>query len=175
MKKIVLTFGLFSGAVLSAMMVATLPFIDRIGFDKSQLIGYTTIVLAFLFVFFGVRAYRDNVGAGAVSFVRAFGVGVLIAAIASVCYVATWQLLYYKFLPDFGEKYAAHVIEKERASGASEQAIAVKTAEVEKFQELYKNPLINASITFLEPFSVGLIIALLSAGILRRKQQPHPD
>ena len=51
MKKIVLTFGLIAGAILSAMMLLTLPFHDQIGFDKGYIIGYTTMVLAFLMVF----------------------------------------------------------------------------------------------------------------------------
>ena len=48
MKKIVWTFGLISGAILSLLMVATMPFVDRIGFDKSMVVGYTTMVLSFL-------------------------------------------------------------------------------------------------------------------------------
>ena len=31
------------------------------------------------------------------------------------------------------------------------------------------NPLINARLTFIEPFPVGLAITLISAAILRRK------
>jgi hypothetical protein len=62
MKKTVLTFGLISGALSSLMMVATVPFEDKIGFDKGEFVGYTIIVLSFLLVFFGIRSYRDNVG-----------------------------------------------------------------------------------------------------------------
>ena len=35
MKKTVLTFGLLSGGVSAAMMFATVPFIDRIGFESA--------------------------------------------------------------------------------------------------------------------------------------------
>ena len=62
MRRIVLTFGLIAGAVLSAVMFATMPFHDRIGFDRGAMIGYAAMVLAFLMIFFGVRAYRDSVG-----------------------------------------------------------------------------------------------------------------
>ena len=115
MKKTVLTFGLISGAILSAMMLLTLPFHDAIGFDRSMIVGYTTMVLAFLLVFFGVRSYRDNVAGGTVSFGRAFAVGALIAIVASLCYVATWEVVYRKIAPDYLEKYQAYVLEKERA------------------------------------------------------------
>jgi ABC-type glucose/galactose transport system permease subunit len=71
MKKTMLTFGLISGAVSSLMMVATVPFEGRIGFDKGLVIGYTSIVLSFLLVFFGIRSYRDNVGKGQITFAKA--------------------------------------------------------------------------------------------------------
>ena len=64
MKRIVLTFGLISGGILGAMMLATMPFMDTIGFEHGMVVGYTTMVLAFLLVFFGIRSYRDTVGAG---------------------------------------------------------------------------------------------------------------
>ncbi len=115
MKRTVLTFGLISGAIMSAMMLATLPFQDAIGFDRGAIIGYTTMVAASLLIYFGVRAYRDNVAGGTVRFGRALAVGAMIAAVAGVCYVATWEVIYFKFAPDFGTKYQAHVLEKARA------------------------------------------------------------
>jgi hypothetical protein len=172
MKKTVWTFGLIAGAILSGMMLVTLPFMDRIGFDRGQVIGYTTMVAAFLLIFFGIRSYRDNQGGRTVSFGRALLVGVLINLVASACYVATWQLIYYRIAPDFGDKYIAHIIEKERAQGATEQELASKRAEMQKFQEMYRNPLINIAVTFLEPFPVGLVMSLVSAGILRRRRRP---
>ena len=139
MKKTVLTFGLIAGALLSAMMLATIPFAERIGFDRGMVIGYTTMVLAFMFVFFGIRSYRENVGRGTISFGRGFVVGVLITAVASLCYVATWQFIYHKITPDFMEKYSAYKIEKERAAGATQQQLAEKAREMDRFNELYKN------------------------------------
>jgi len=173
MKKIVLTFGLISGAVLSAMMLITLPFHDQIGFERGMVVGYTTMVLAFLLVYFGVRQYRDTVGGGSVGFGRAFVVGAMIAAISSACYVATWEVIYFNFTPDFMEKYQAHELEKARADGATPEAIARKKAEMDHFAEMYQNPAINAAMTFMEPLPVALIVALVSAGVLgtRKKRE----
>jgi hypothetical protein len=171
MKKIVLTFGLISGAILSAMMLLTLPFMDSIGFDRGEIIGYTTMVLAFLLIFFGVRSYRDNVAGGAVGFRRALGVGSLIAVVASVCYVATWQVVYYKLAPDFGDKYKAYAVENVKSSGDSPEEIATQLAQMDKYMELYRNPAINIAITFIEPLPLGLVFAIVSAGILSRKRR----
>src|SRR2546423_13816994 len=166
MKKTVWTFGLISGAIISILMLVTIPFQDELGFDHSLVLGYTTMVLAFLLIYFGVRSYRDNVGGGSVRFGRAFVVGALIAVISSVCYVATWEVMYFKFMPDFLSKYQAHQLEKARAGGASEAAIAKQKAEMDKLGEMYKNPLVNSAMTFVEPLPVGLVIPRGSAGIL---------
>ena len=170
MKKIVLTFGLISGAILSGMMIVTLPFQDAIGFDRGAILGYTTMVGAFLLIYFGVRSYRDNIAGGTVRFGRAFAVGALIAVVASLCYVATWEVYYFKFAPDFMTKYQAHMLDNARADGASAEAIAIKKAEMDKLAILYKNPAINAAMTFLEPLPVALIVVLVSAGVLSRRK-----
>jgi hypothetical protein len=174
MKKTILTFGLISGAISSLMMVATVPFADRIGFDKGAVIGYTAIVLSFLLVFFGIRSYRDNVGNGQITFTKAFAVGISITLISCICYVVTWEVLYFHFLPGFMDKYGAHMIEKLKASGAGPAAIQAQLQQVKKYKEMYANPLLNAAMTFMEPFPIGLVITLISAAVLKRKPQSQP-
>jgi hypothetical protein len=169
MKKIVLTFGLISGAITSLTMVAIVPFARRIGFDKGAVIGYTSIVLSFLLVFSGIQSYRNNAGDGQITFSRAFAVGISITLISCACYVVTWEILYYSVFPDFWDRYGAHLIDKLRAAGASPAAIQARLQQVSRYKELYKNPLFNAAMTFIEPFSIGLVITLISAAILRRK------
>jgi hypothetical protein len=177
MKKTILTFGLISGVISSALMLGTMPFMDKIGFDKGVVVGYTGIVLSFLLVFFGVRSYRDNVLGGTISFTKAFTVGILITLISCVFYVATWEIIYFgNLMPDFFEKMTNHMVEQVRNSGASPSEVAAQLEQTRRFLEWYKNPLINAAITFIEPFPVGLIVTLVSAAILRKKpQEPQAE
>lgn len=169
MKKTVLTFGLISGVVSMAVMLPNLLLLDRIGFDKGVIVGYTAIVLSFMLVFFGIRSYRENVGGGRISFGRAVAVGILITLVSCAFYVISWEIIYYNFMPDFGDKYAAYAVEKEKASGASPQQIEKTVKEMKDMKALLDNPLTNAAITFTEPFPVGLIITLISAAVLRKK------
>jgi hypothetical protein len=171
MRKIILTFGLIAGVILAVMFSISLAFHDQIGLDAGMYIGYTSMVLAFLMVFFGVRAYRDNVAGGSVRFGRAFLVGLGITAVATVCYVATWEVIYYKFMPDFYDKYAAVVIDRAKKSGASEAAIAAKEKEMAAMTEAVKNPLVVIAYTILEPLPVGLVFTLIAAGVLSRKKR----
>jgi len=174
MKKIVLTFGFLSGGLSALMMFATLPFIDRLGFDNGAYVGYTAIVLSFLFVYFGVRSYRDNAQAGRLSFGRGFAVGLMITLISCVCYVVAWEILYFNFMPDFVEKWSAHAVEQARASGATDAAIAAKVQQMADFKRMYDNPFLNAAMTFAEPFPVGLLVTIVSAAVLR-KRTDGPD
>jgi uncharacterized protein DUF4199 len=176
MKRIVLTFGLISGAILAAMMWATLPFMEQIGFDNAQVVGYTTMVLAFLLIFFGIRSYRETIGNGFITFGRGFKVGILITLIACLCYTVAWEILYYNFIPDFGDKYTQYLIEKSRASGASPEQIANEVAKMERFKEIFKNPVYNFLLTFfVEPLPVGLVMTVLSALILKKRPQEAPQ
>ena len=175
MRKIVVTFGLISGAVSSLMMIALVTFGDRIGFDRGAVIGNTSIVLSFLMVFFGIRTYRDNIGNGQITFLRAFAVGLSITVISCIFYVLTWEVIYYNFIPGFWDRYGAHLVEKLTASGASPAAIQAKVEQVRKYKELYKNPLFNAALTFIHPFPIGLVIALFSALVLQRRPQSQPE
>jgi len=64
---------------------------------------------------------------------------------------------------------ALALLQKLKASGASAAAIQAKIQETEKFKVMYDNPLLNAAMTFIEPFPVGLGITLISAAVLRKK------
>lgn len=169
MKKIVLTFGLISGAILVLMMFANIPLMRRGEFGKLEIIGYSTMVASFLMVFFGIRSYRENVGGGTISFGKAVQVGLLITLISCVCYVIAWQIVYTNFTPDFVERYGNYMIEKARATGATPEELAAQREQIKSFKEWYANPFINVAFTLLEPLPVGLPITLISAALLRKK------
>lgn len=170
-RRIVLTFGSIAGAIMAAMVAAMVP-MSRSGpkdFDQAEIVGYTTMVLALLMVVLGIRSHREHLGAGTITFGKAFQVGILITLVASAAYVITWEIVYFNFLPDYLDQYAAHVVEKLRASGAADAAIAERTQEMADLKRLYANPLINVAMTLMEIFPVGLVVTLISAAVLRRK------
>jgi hypothetical protein len=179
MKRVVIIFGLISGVISSALMFLTLPLINNgtINFDNGEIFGYTAIFLSFLLVFFGIRSYRENAG-GTITFGRAFSVGILITLISCIFYVASWEIIYFKLMPDFArghiDKYAAHEIGTMREKGATDAAIAAKKVEMEKMKTMLDNPLLNSAMTFIEPFPVGLIVTLVSAAILRKRTRTVP-
>ncbi len=173
MKKTVLTFGLISGAMISILMGGSLLIADKIGSGHSMLLGYTMMVASFLLIYFGIRSYRDDSLGGQISFGRAFTCGLLITLITTACYVATWEVLYFNFMPHFMDGYWAAQIRHVQSSGLDPAAIAAQVAAIKHQAELYQNPLVNMAYTFIEPLPVGLLITLISAAVLRRKAPAH--
>jgi Protein of unknown function (DUF4199) len=169
MKKTVLTFGLIAGVMISVLMDTTLLLRNKIGASHSMLLGYTMMVASFLLVYFGIRSYRDNNLAGQISFGRAFSCGILITLITCVCYVATWEVIYFNFMPHFMDSYFAAQIYKVQAAGLDPATTAARVAAIQHSQQLYQNPIVNMAYTFMEPLPVGLLITLISAAVLRRK------
>ena len=101
MKKIVLTFGLISGLMISVLMNGSILISSKSGSGHSMALGYTIMVASFLLVYFGIRSYRDNVLSGQISFGRALACGLLITAITCGCYVVTWEIVYFNIHATF--------------------------------------------------------------------------
>jgi hypothetical protein len=175
MKKTVLTFGIISGVIMSILMDGSVLLAGKIGSSHSLILGYTNIVASFLLVYFGIRSYRDNTLAGQISFGRAFACGILITLITTIFYVATWEVIYFNFMPHFMDSYFAALIHKAQSSSLDPAALAAKVAEIQHSQQLYQNPFVNMAYTFMEPAPVGLLITLISAAILRRKAPVIPS
>lgn len=171
LRNIVLRFGLLSGVILLADSAVLLPLCMKgiVNFEHNEVIGYTAMVLAFLMVFFGIRTYRETVAGGAISFGKAFQVGILICLVTCAMYVISWEITYFNFFPDFLEKYNASVLAKMHARGASAADIQKRAAQLAEVGKHYHNLFYNSAITFMEVFPVGLIVTLVSAAILRRK------
>ena len=169
MKKVIWTYGLVAGAITMLSIAIATIFHDQIGFDKGMYVGYSMMLLAFSMIFIGVKNYRDKLHHGVVGFGAAFKIGLMITLIASTIYVLTWLVVYYNFMPDFMEKYAVYEIDQLKAAGASTAEIASKSKEMADFSILYKNPFVNAGMTYMEILPVGLLVSLISAFILKRK------
>ncbi|MEO6523272.1 MAG: DUF4199 domain-containing protein [Mucilaginibacter sp.] len=170
MKRTVLVFGLISGLIVSVWMVASMAWFHYVeNCQGSMVLGYAGMLLAFSFVFVGVKSYRDKHNGGVISFGKAFQMGLYISLIASTLYVISWLVDYYVFIPDFMDKYGAQMLKQAQSSGASAAELSKKAAEVASMKAMYKSPIMVVLYTYMEPFPVGLIVSLVTALVLKRK------
>ena len=172
MKKVVLTYGLIAGAIVAAFMVyGTYAMNSNPDFEGSMLLGYTGMLVAFSFVFIGVKNYRDKQNHGAITFGKALKIGALISLIASTVYVGVWLIEYYFFFPDFMEKYTDLMLKKMDTATMTASEIKAKTDEMMQYKEMYKNPIWVIVMTYAEVLvPIGLLVPIISALLLKRKQ-----
>jgi hypothetical protein len=165
--KYALIYGLLSGLVVSAIIVASIALAPDGGAFHSLWFGYLVMLVALTFIFVGVKRYRDVERGGVIKFLPAFFMGVGIAAVAGIAYVCVWELYEastgYRFMDD----YIAAMIRHRQAEGASAAEIARQVSEMDDMRTSYANPLFRIPMVFLEIFPVGLIVALISAALLR--------
>jgi hypothetical protein len=172
MKKNVFVFGLLSGLIIAAFMVySTLNCYYNANFKASEVIGYAGMLIAFSFIFLGIKNYRDKFNNGVISFGKAFKVGLFITLVASTFYVLVWAIEYYLFVPDWMDKYCTHMINEAKQGGVSQLQFDKTNAQMNWYKEMYKNPLFLILLTYAEVLPVGLVISLISALILKRKHR----
>ena len=163
--KYVLIYGLLSGSVIAAVITAALV-LGPEG-THSLWFGYSVMLVALTFIFVGVKRYRDVERGGVIKFLPAFGMGLAIAIVAGIAYVGVWESYLAVSGYRFMDEYIAAMISQSRAGGASAAEIARLTAEIEPMRAIYANPLYRMPLTFLEVFPVGLLVAIVSAALLR--------
>ena len=171
MTKIVLIFGLISGAIAGALMWLLITFVgkDAVNFDNAMFVGYATMLIALSLVFFGIKSYRDNNG-GRISFFKALQVGILISLISAFCYAAAWEIYYPSVGDEFMQKYTTYYLDKMKKDGASEAEIEKARVEGEQFMELYRNFFVRFAFSLMEIVPVGIIVTLISAALLRKRE-----
>ena len=170
MKSYVVKFGFVSGGISAALMILT--FVILRGpwlFDNGAYVGYAGMVLSFAVIYVGVRQYREQAGQGSVSFGKALQAGLLMALISSCCYTILWLCINHFLWPNFTDDYIQHEMTRLRQSGAAEAVLQQKMKALEEYKSMAANPLVNALLTLTEPLPVGIIVALISAAILRKK------
>ena len=141
----------------------------NLDFGLGEILGYTAMLLALSTVFFGVKRHRDVVLDGKISFKGAFGNAMVIVGVAAAVYVVGWEIYYPNFAGDFGQEYGEYMIQNLEAQGLSAAEVAAEKASLQRWIERYENPLYRIPITLTEILPLGLIVALVSALILRRK------
>ena len=172
MTRIVLIFGLISGAIIALLMTALALFVSdgTLNFDNGTIVGYATMLIALSMIFFGIKSYRDNNG-GKISFLKGLQVGLLISLVSALCYGITWEVYQRSGRGDeFMKKYTEYYLDKMKKEGASDAEVEKARVEGEQFMELYKKFYIRFPMTLMEILPVGVVVTLVSAALLRKRE-----
>ena len=169
MKKIILVYGIISGAVIVASMIVGFTVLgsDTEGMQFSEILGYTFMIIALSVIFIGIKKYRDDDLGGVIIFKTAMLLGLGISLVAGAAYVISWEV--YLEITDhaFINDYTEHIIKEAKQDGMDGAEFAALVDQMNETKVNYARPMYRIPLTFLEIFPVGLLISLIAAGLLR--------
>lgn len=159
-------YGGIAGAIVVGIISASIA-MDLPSHATSVWVGYLIMLTALSLVFVGVKRFRDVECGGVIRFGRAFGLGLGMALVAAVVYTVGWEAFVAVTGLDFMAGYTNDIISGMQADGATQAAIDAKRAEMREMTAMFDNPLYRIPMIFIEIFPVGLLVALVSAALLR--------
>ncbi|MEL6919366.1 MAG: DUF4199 domain-containing protein [Bacteroidota bacterium] len=152
MRKTVIKFGTYGFIFALIVFLFGLYFGQGLSMSMGEIIGYTTMIASLCFVFFGIKHYRDKENNGELTFQKGLVIGLLISAITATG-IAVADFIYTTVInPDFFKEYVTSM----REQGYK--------GEIPDYGSGFM-----AFLMFLTVMIIGLIISLISALVLQRK------
>lgn len=167
MLAIALIYGSIAGLITIASIIISIIIGGVSSSPGAQWLGYLIMILALSLIFFGTKRYRDREHGGVIKFSSALRASLMIAIVASITYVVTWEI--YQALTDYSfiTQYTQSILTQWTAEGMTGAALETQVAQLKEIEAQFANPFFRLAITFTEIFPVGLIVALISAVLLR--------
>ena len=168
---IIIRYGVIGGLVVALPMIGLMVFAGpNTFFAGGMLYGYTSMILALIAVFMGIKHYRDKALGGAIKFGTALLLGLSISAVASTLYAIGWEISLAATGLDFPTAYYKPMLDAAVARQASPEELQALEAQADSFATMYRNPVYRIPMTFVEMFPVGILVSLVSAGLLRNSR-----
>ena len=170
MKKVILRYGAYASVFEFITFAITWLIIDitNVEHKLQGAIGLITILVPLIFVYFGIRYYRDRVNNNSITFLKALQVGLLIVIIPAVSF-AIIETVYVLFInPRFYQNIAAFDIEQYRKTLSPTQ-FAAKLNEIKQQVAMNNNPVYNFFGMIVYIGALGVIITLFSSVLLMRR------
>jgi hypothetical protein len=170
MKPTIFRYGLYGVIIIVASGLIQFFIFPKCNFEVQEVIGYLTILLSMIFVFLGIRYYRNHINGGLLSFGQGLKIGTLIVLIPSVCF-GLFDLFYAKVLnPDWQNDYLNHYVEKLKKTTPPDQ-LQPKLDALHSQMEMFSNPVMEFLLMFATVFIIGFIVTIISSLTLMRKRK----
>ena len=169
MKKTVIRYGLYS--MLCIFVLTSIHFfllMNVLSLGQQEVAGYLTIFLAMIFVFLGIRYFRDEVNGGLLSMGQGLKLGSLIVLFRAI-FFGLFDVLYTRVInPNWKNEYYHQSLEELKRTVPASQ-FAARQAELDKNMALFENPFFEFLLMAATVFIVGFIVTIISTIALRRK------
>jgi uncharacterized membrane protein (DUF106 family) len=168
MKPIIYRYGIYAG--LTIILLSTVHFfliMPFVSFALAEVAGYLTMLLSMVFVFAGIRHYRDHYNNGMLRFSQGLKIGAFIVLIPSVAF-GLFELLYTRVInPGWQMEYFNTMVAQVKKT-ASPEKLDAELKKLEQSRELFSNPVFEFLLMTLTVFVIGFIVTIISSLTLRR-------
>lgn len=168
MKSTVVKFGMYSLVTAGVLFALALLIGNGLDYTVQEVIGYTTMAISLIFVFFGIRHYRDHENNGKVTFLKALGIGILISLFAALGFALIDYIFTTTIYSDFAIEYETKMLADMKTT-LSPAEFEVQKAELQQQMKDYGGSGFMAAMMFSMVAVMGFIISLISALILQKK------
>lgn len=173
MKTYILKYGLIYGLALTIGFYLSYLIIGNSSdnYTKSEIVGYSVMILSSLSIFFATRAYKDATSTKQMTFWNGAQIG------GSVSFIGAFMFAVYNWLfvnvlePDFIATYIQYTEQQIRSSGESLETINLQLQELNEYAQMMESEWFYLFVMFMTVFMIGLFFTLASSAILRDKQQ----
>lgn len=162
----ILIYGLVAGAIVGTELFVLVLTMHGHSERYGELIGYLTMLVALSAIFVAVKRHRDLDLGGVIGFWRGLAMGLGISTIAGILYVLSWEAALAVTHLDFAAAYSKALIAQQKAKGVHGAELARFEAQMAAFRAQYANPVYRFAEGFTEIFPVGVLVSLVSAGLL---------
>ncbi|HET9746294.1 MAG TPA: DUF4199 domain-containing protein [Chitinophagaceae bacterium] len=169
MKSTVFRYGIYSALTILAIAWIAFFALGDASLTIQEIAGYLSMLLAMIFVFLGIRHFRDQVNGGVLTFGQGLKIGVLIVLIPAVAF-GLFDILYTEVInPTWQEDYYAKYIDNLRKTVSADKLdSAIQNAEKQK--EMFSNPVYQFLLMGGTVFIIGFIVTIISTLALRRNK-----
>ena len=168
MNKTVIKFSIYGFLAAIILFLSALVFGENLSYGAQEVLGYSSMVLSLIFVFFGIKNYRDKENGGTISFGKAFGIGMLITLFAALGF-AIIDFVFTTYLnPEFVDEYIGRLILDAEKTFSGDELVA-KKAELEEYRKSMTS-FAMALLMFATVILIGFIISLISSLVLHKNK-----
>ena len=173
MKKAVWRYGLYAGVseLVLFVLLWLLIYVTHISHEVQGTVSWVNLLCPLIFVYFGIRYYRDRVNNGYISFLKAVKLGLLIVIIPAVSFAVIESVYVLVIDPNFYQNISLYDIEQYRKTLPPAQ-FALKVKEIKDQVALDNNPVFNFVLMVLTIGALGTLATLASALLLFRRKAP---
>lgn len=169
---LILRYGLYAAAVIIGYGLIGFLFMGEFNMDNitiGEIGGYASIILSLtVFLFLGLKKFRDELNDGQLSFLQALKVGLMIVVIPSIGFGA-YNHVYVEWLdPNFTDNYYQYHLDQ-LESQLSPAEFQIEKEKMEAQKATFTNPITSFIAMFMTVFLIGMVLTILIALILKKE------